>query len=183
MTFVVVGGGPTGVEFAGALSELIQQVLRRDFRDLDVTRARVMLLEGGDRLLPAFAPSLSEAAVRSLRHKHVDVWLGALVKTVSKDRIELQDGRTVPGGLVVWTAGVRGSDMGRLLGVQVDRQGRVPVLPTLQLEGRPEVMVIGDLAGLNSLPMLIPVAMQEGKHAATVIAAQLPGRTPLPFQA
>jgi NADH dehydrogenase len=182
LTFVVVGGGPTGVEFAGALSELIRLVLRKDFRDLDVTQARVLLLEGADRLLGPFHPSLSEAALRSLRHKHVEVWLRALVKEVRPGEVDLTDGRQLEAGLVVWTAGVRGSDVGRMLGVEPDRQGRVPVTPTLQLPGRPEVLVIGDLAGMDRLPMMIPVAMQQAKHAAGVIGALVDGRAPEPFR-
>ena len=182
LTFAVVGGGPTGVEYAGALSELVRLVLRREFRGLDVSEARVLLLEGSDRLLGAFHPSLSEAALRSLRHKHVEVWLRALVKEVRPGEVELIDGRRIAAGSIVWTAGVRGSDVGRMLGVEPDRQGRVPVEPTLQVRGRPEVQVIGDLAGLDRLPMLIPVAMQEAKHAASVIRAMVDGRTPGPFR-
>ena len=181
LTFAVVGGGPTGVEYAGALSELVRLVLRKDFRGFDVSEARVLLLEASDRLLGAFHPSLSEAALRSLRHKHVEVWLEALVKEVRPGEVQLTDGRHVAVGSVVWTAGVRGSDVGRMLGVEPDRQGRVPVEPTLQVPGRPEVLVIGDLAGLDNLPMLSPVAMQEARHAARVITAVMGGRTPEPF--
>jgi NADH:ubiquinone reductase (H+-translocating) len=181
LTFAVVGGGPTGVEFAGALSELIRVVLGKDFRGFDMSDAHVLLLEGSDRLLGTFHPSLSEAALRSLRHKHIEVWLQALVKEVRPGEIELTDGRRIEAGSIVWTAGVRGSDVGRMLGVEPGRQGRVAVQPTLQLPGRPEVMVIGDLAGLDDLPMLSPVAMQEAKHAARVITAMIEGRTPEPF--
>ncbi len=181
-SFAVIGGGPTGVEYAGALSELIRLVLGRDFRDLDISVARVLLLEGSDRLLGAFDPSLSEAALRSLRRKQVEVWLNALVKEVRRDEIELTDGRRVRTGSVIWTAGVRGSNVGRMLGVEPDRQGRVPVEPTLQLAGHPEVLVIGDLAGRPGLPMLIPVAMQQAKHAAHVVAALVSGRQPESFR-
>jgi len=181
LTFAVVGGGPTGVEFAGALSELIRLVLRKDFRDFDVSQARVLLLEGSERLLVAFHPTLSEAALRSLRHKQVEVLLNAFVKEVRPGEIELTDGRRLPAGSIVWTAGVRGSDVGRMLAVEPDRQGRLPVEATLQLPHRPEVLVIGDLAGLDRLPMLIPVAMQEAEHAARVIRALVEGRSPEPF--
>jgi len=182
LTFAVVGGGPTGVEFAGALSELIRLVLRRDFRGFDVSEARVLLLEGSDRVLGTFHPSLSQAALESLRHKHVEVWLNALVKEVRPHEVDLTDGRRIEVGSVVWTAGVRGSDVGRMLGVEPGRQGRVPVEPTLQVPGRPEVLVIGDLAGLDDLPMLSPVAMQQAKHAAHVIEALIAGRAPEQFQ-
>jgi NADH dehydrogenase len=181
LTFAVVGGGPTGVEFAGALSELLRLVLRKDFRGFDVSEARVVLLEGSDRLLGVFHPSLSEAALRSLRHKRIEVWLNALVKEVRPGEVDLTDGRRLAARSVVWTAGVRGSDVGRMLGVQPDRQGRVPVESTLQVRGRPEVLVIGDLAGLDQLPMLSPVAIQEAKHAARVVTALAGGRTPEPF--
>jgi NADH:ubiquinone reductase (H+-translocating) len=182
LTFAVVGGGPTGVEFAGALSELVRLVLRRDFRGFDVSEARVLLLEGSDRLLGAFHPSLGEAALRSLRRKRVEVWLKALVREVRPGEVELTDGRRLAAGSVVWTAGVRGSDVGRMLDVPADRQGRVPVEPTLQLPGRPEVLVVGDLAALDGLPMLIPVAMQEARHAARVIRALIAGRPAEPFR-
>jgi NADH dehydrogenase len=182
MTFVVVGGGPTGVEYAGALSELIRLVLRRDFRDFDVTRAKVILLEGSDRLLGAFEPSLSEAARRSLERKGVEVCLRSLVKEVRPGSVDLVDGRQLATDAVVWTAGVRASDLATDLGVPVDRQGRVPVEETLQLSGHPEVLAIGDLAALDGLPMLIPVAMQEARHAARVIQAQIAGRIPAPFR-
>jgi NADH dehydrogenase len=182
LAFVVIGGGPTGVEYAGALSELIRLVLRKDYPEFDVSVARVLLLEGGERLLAPFHPSLSAAALRSLQAKHVDVSVNALVRTVRPNEIELTDGRQLPASTVIWTAGVRGGDVGAMLGVEPDRQGRVPVRSTLQLEGRPEVLVIGDLASLDRLPMLIPVAMQEAKHAANVIGALVTGGTPEPFR-
>jgi NADH dehydrogenase len=182
MTFAVIGGGPTGVEFAGALSELIRLVLGRDFPDLDLSRARVLLLEGADRLLSAFDPRLSAAALRSLRHKHVEVMLGALVEEARGGEIVLKDGSSVSARTVVWTAGVRGSELGALLSGDLDRQGRVTVGPTLQLPGRPEVLVVGDLAGRPGLPMMIPVAMQEARHAARVIQALVKGREPEPFR-
>jgi NADH:ubiquinone reductase (H+-translocating) len=182
LTFAVVGGGPTGVEFAGALSELIRLVLRKDYPGLDLTRARVLLLEGTDRLLGTFDPSLSAAAQRSLEKKHVEVHLRSLVREVRPGEIELTDGSRITAGTVIWTAGVRASDLGAMLGVERGRQGRVPVEPTLQVPGRPEVLVIGDMAGLDALPMLSPVAMQEARHAARVIGALVAGRRPAPFE-
>jgi len=182
LTFAVVGGGPTGVEYAGALSELIRLVLRKDFRMHDVTEARVILLEGAERLLLAFDERLSAAARRSLERKHVEVWLKSLVKEVREGSVELVDGRTVVAGSVVWTAGVRGSRVGALLGVPTDRQGRVPVSPTLQVEDHPEVFVIGDLAALEDLPMLAQVAMQEARHVARTIHATLTDQPTRPFR-
>ena len=185
LTFAVVGGGPTGVEMAGALSELIRLVLRRDFRDLDLGQVRVVLLEGTDRLLAAFEPSLSAAAAAALRRKGVEVWFGAQVKDLNRGQLRLVDGRRVAAGTVVWTAGVRASGLGARLGLELARQGRIRVEPTLQLPGHPEVFVAGDLAGLEAagapLPMLIPVAMQEARHAARGIASLLAGGTPPPF--
>jgi NADH dehydrogenase len=182
LTFAVVGGGPTGVEYAGALSELIRLVLRKDFHAHDLSDARVILLEGAERLLLTFDPRLSAAALRSLERKHVEVWLRSLVKEVREGSLELTDGRELEASSVVWTAGVRGSPVGAMLGVPTDRQGRVPVSPTLQLEGHAEVFVIGDLAGLQDLPMLAQVAMQEAKHVGRTIRATLTGRPSQPFR-
>ncbi len=179
LTFAVVGGGPTGVEMAGALSELIRLVLRKDYRDLKLDEVRVLLLEAGPSLLATFQPSLREAARKSLGKKHVEVMLQAKVEAVTESSIRLAGGREIPAGTVVWTAGVRASDVGGATGVELGRQARVKVDPTLQIPGHPVVFVIGDLAGATDetdatdggkqLPMLIPVAMQEGRHVATTI--------------
>jgi NADH dehydrogenase len=182
LTFAVVGGGPTGVEYAGALSELIRLVLRKDFHAHDLSRARVVLLEGSDRLLPAFDPGLSAAALRSLEHKHVEVWLNSLVREVTGRGLELRDGRSLEADSVIWTAGVRASPLGAMLGVPTDRQGRVPVTPSLQLEGRPEVFVIGDLAATQDLPMLVQPALQEAKQVAHNIRNLLTDRPVQPFR-
>lgn len=176
LTFAVIGGGPTGVEFAGALSELIRLVFRKDYPDADVTEARVVLIEGSDRLLGAFDPRLSENARRSLETKHVEVWLRALVKEVREGEVELNDATVLSAGTVVWTAGVRATPAGELLGVPLQRDGRVPVGPTLQLEGHPNVYVIGDAAGRESLPMLAQVAMQQARHVARSIHRTLTDR-------
>ena len=174
LTFAVAGGGPTGVELAGALAELIRLVLRKDYRDLDLTEVRVLLLEAADSLLASFAPSLREAARRSLEQKGVEVQFGARVEEVTASSIRLADGDDIPAATVIWTAGVRASDLGQNLGVELGRQSRVKVGPTLQLPGHPAVFVIGDLAGATDgdavLPMLIPVAMQEGRQVAASIA-------------
>jgi NADH:ubiquinone reductase (H+-translocating) len=182
LSFAIIGGGPTGVELAGALAELIHLVLRKDFRGLDVGETRVTLVEGGDRLLPAFHPSLSEAAARSLRRKRVDVRLGTLVEEVHPGEVVLQDGTSLAADTVVWTAGVRASELGERTGVELGRHGQVPVGPTLQLEGHPNVFVIGDAAGLDDLPMLIPVAMQQAKHVASALTRLVAGAAPGTFQ-
>jgi len=173
LTFAIVGGGPTGVEMAGALSELIRHVLKKDYPKLDLSEVRVILLEAGGWLLGTFDPALREAARRSLEKKGVEVMLNAKVAQVTEDSISLANGDVVPAGTIVWTAGVRASELGTVLGVKLMRQARVPVDDTLQLPGHPVVFVIGDLAGAvvagQPLPMLIPVAMQEGRRVAATI--------------
>jgi len=181
LTFAVVGGGPTGVEMAGALSELIRLVLRKDYRDLDLSLVRVVLLEAAGALLGTFAEPLREAARRSLESKGVEVLFRAKVQDVTGGSIRLADGHEIPASTVIWTAGVRASDLGGALGLPLGRQARMQVMPTLQVQGLPEVFVIGDLAGAvdqeggASLPMLIPVGMQEGKHVAATIKGALRG--------
>jgi NADH dehydrogenase len=174
LTFAVVGAGPTGVELAGALSELIRLVLRKDYRDLDLGEVRVLLLEAAAAPLGTFQPGLREAARRSLEKKHVELMLGAKVESVTDESIRLAGGEEIAAGTIIWTAGVRASMLGQALGVPLGRQSRVKVEPTLQLAGHPVVFVIGDLAGATDggapLPMLIPVAMQEGRHVAATIA-------------
>ena len=173
LTFAIVGGGPTGVEMSGALSELIRLVLKKDYPKLDLGEVRVILLEAAGWLLGTFDPVLREAARRSLQKKGVDVMLNAKVAHITEDSISLASGEVVPAGTIVWTAGVRASELGAALGVKLLRQARVPVDDTLQLPGHPVVFVIGDLAGAvvagEPLPMLIPVAMQEGRRVAATI--------------
>lgn len=185
-TFVVVGGGPTGVELAGAYSELIRLVLRKDFRDLDLSEVRVMLLEAADSVLGQFSPELRDAARRSLERKGVEVRLGAKVAQVSKDLITLADGTEIRVGTVVWTAGVRASGVGGALDTEVARQGRVKVSTTLQVPGHPTAFVIGDVSAVSdgqaALPMLIPVAMQEARWVAKAIAQMVRGGAPAPFR-
>ncbi|HEX9099489.1 MAG TPA: NAD(P)/FAD-dependent oxidoreductase [Candidatus Dormibacteraeota bacterium] len=179
LTFAVVGGGPTGVEMAGALSELIHLVLAKDYRDLDLGLVRVVLLEAAGSLLGTFAEPLRDAARKSLEKKGVEVLLKAKVADVTASSILLLDGHEIPASTVIWTAGVRASDLGSAMRLPLARQARVQVLPTLQMTGHPEVFVIGDLAGATDggtpLPMLIPVAMQEGRHVAATIRDVLRG--------
>ncbi|TME68691.1 MAG: NAD(P)/FAD-dependent oxidoreductase [Chloroflexi bacterium] len=174
LTFAVVGGGPTGVEMAGAVSELIRLVLRKDYRDLDINEVRVVLMEAAPYVLAAFAPSLRQAALRSLRRKGIEVMLGAKVESVTESALRLEGGEEIAASTVIWTAGVRASAVGQSTGVQLARQARIKVDPTLQIPGHPVVFVIGDLAGASDgralLPMLIPVAMQAGRHVAASIA-------------
>ena len=174
LTFAVVGAGPTGVELAGSLSELIRLVLRKDYRDLDLSEVRVLLLEAGNFPLGTFVPALREAARKSLEKKGVEVLLGAKVEVIDEESIRLAGGKVIAAGTVIWTAGVRASGLGQALGIELVRQSRVKVDPTLQVPGHPAVFVIGDLAGATDggvqLPMLIPVAMQEGSQVAATIA-------------
>jgi NADH dehydrogenase len=182
LSFAIIGGGPTGVEMAGALAELIHLVLARDLHDLDLREPRVLLLEASERLLSAFHPSLSAAACRALQAKGVEVRLRSAVKEVRRGEIELEDGSRIEAGTVVWTAGVRGDRLGEQAGVELGRQARVPVGPTLQIESRPDVFVIGDLAGLDDLPMLIPVAMQQAEHVGRTLRDLVAGRPARPFR-
>ncbi len=182
ITFAVVGGGPTGVEFAGALLELIHLVLSKDFRGVDISAAQVLLVEAADELLGSFKPRLRQAATSSLRRRGVKVLLNSAVQGIESDRLILADGRVLSTSSVVWTAGVRGAPIGTKLGVNPDRSGRVPVSRSLQLAGHPEVMVVGDLAGLDNLPMLAQVAIQEARLVGGNILAMTEGREVAEFQ-
>ncbi len=186
LTFAVVGGGPTGVEYAGALSELVRLALRQDFRGANLSEVRIVLLEGADRLLATFDPRLSAAALRSLQSKGVDVRFGALVKEVDGGGVELTDGHHLAANTVIWTAGVRATGLARAIGLPVARNGRAVVRPTLQVPGHDEVFVIGDMGATEQdggeLPMLIPVAHQEAKQAAANIRLLLAGKPPTEFR-
>lgn len=186
LTFAVVGGGPTGVEYAGALQELTHLVLRKDYPRLDLSQARIVLMEGTDSLLSAFDPRLRTAAARSLANKDVEVWFNALVATADVGGVTLRDGRRLDARTVVWTAGVKASGLGAALGLPTARGGRVPVDGFLNPDGRRNVFVVGDLADYEQdgqpLPMLIPVGMQEARHAASVIRALVEGAIPRDFR-
>ncbi|HEX4215633.1 MAG TPA: NAD(P)/FAD-dependent oxidoreductase [Candidatus Dormibacteraeota bacterium] len=182
LSFAVIGGGPTGVEYTGALTEFIHLAVRRDYPGMNPDEPRVTLIEAAPHLLGGFDGSLADAAVQALMAKGAQVRLGAMVKGVDEGVVTLQDGSTLPAGTVVWTAGVEAAELARDLEIGHGRQGRIEVEPTLQLRGRPEVLAIGDACALDGLPMLIPVAMQQAKHAATVIRDMVAGRSPGPFR-
>ncbi len=186
LTFAVVGGGPTGVEMAGALSELIHLVLRKDYRDLDTNEARVVLIEAAPYVLGQFAPPLREAARRSLERKDVELMLETKVESVGDGRVRLAGGKEIAAETVIWTAGVRASDVGKASGAPVGRHGRIEVGDTLQVPGHPNAFVIGDLAGAKdgdaTLPMLIPVAMQAAKHVAACLGDMVHGRAASSFR-
>ncbi|HEY3352763.1 MAG TPA: NAD(P)/FAD-dependent oxidoreductase [Polyangia bacterium] len=185
LTFALVGGGPTGVELAGAIAEIARHVLQRDFRHIDPRVSRVLLLEAGPRILPSFAPVLSAKATRTLAGLGVEVRTGARVTGIDERGVTLGDER-VAARTVLWAAGVEGSALARSLGVPLDRAGRVLVNPDLTLPGAPAVAVVGDLAALTQdgapLPGVAPVAIQAGRHAAANIRRALRGQPLTPFR-
>ena len=187
LTFVVIGGGPTGVEMAGAIAELAHVALRHDFRTIDPREARVMLVEAGARVLAAFPAALSNAAQTALQRLHVEVRLGAPVSNCDESGVTI-GGEHLPAATIVWAAGVAASAAAHWLGVEKDRIGRVPVGPDLTVPGHPEIFVIGDTASAagkdgKPLPGLAPVAKQQGAYVARVLRARLAGRpAPPPFR-
>ncbi|NEK57159.1 NAD(P)/FAD-dependent oxidoreductase [Geodermatophilus sabuli] len=186
LTFVVVGAGPTGVEMAGQIAELARRTLRRDFRSIDPTSARVILLDAAPKVLPSFGDKLGDAARRQLNRIGVEVQLGAMVTDVDANGLEVKDGdghvRRINAATKIWAAGVQASSLGRLLGersgAEVDRAGRVSVQPDLTLPGHPEVHVVGDMMSLDRLPGVAQVAIQGGKYAAKAITRRLEGKPP-----
>jgi NADH dehydrogenase len=185
LTFAIVGGGPTGVETAGALAELIQGPLRKDFPRLDLSAARITLIEAADRLLPTLPEPLGAYAQRRLTEMGVDVRLNCPVESITPDAVHLHDGTVVPGCTTVWAAGVRGDPQAEGSGLPTAARGRVAVEPTLQVPGFPEVYAVGDLAYFEEdgqmLPMVAQVALQGAVRAAENIKRQLAGEEPLPF--
>ena len=183
LTFVVVGGGPTGVELAGALGEIGLHTLAHDFRSIDPTQVRVVLYEGGDRVLAAYPPKLSAAAKRSLEKRHVDVRLKTLVTRIEGTAVTVKSGdttETIGARTVLWAAGVEASPLGGDLGVPRDRAGRVEVLPDLSVPGHPEIFVIGDLAKMmmangEQVPGVAQGALQGGKHVGKIITRETRG--------
>ncbi|MEA2528311.1 MAG: hypothetical protein QOF73_5538 [Thermomicrobiales bacterium] len=186
LTFVVVGGGPTGLELAGALAELSRFSLARDFDHINPAEARVYLLEGGDRLLPAFREKLGRIAQRELERLGVRVRTKTLVTGVDQDGVMIGEER-IPARTVLWCAGVAASPLGQTLGLSLDRAGRVPIRPDLTIEGHPEVFVIGDMSSLKDekgtpLPGQAPVAIQEGRWAAANLVRTVQGQPMQPFR-
>ncbi len=186
LTFVIVGGGPTGVEYAGALSELVGLVLRKDFPYLDMAEVRIVLIEAVPDLLTGFAPRLAKAAVKTLRRKGIDLMLGAAAKDYRDGVLTLSNGQRLQADTIVWTAGVRAASIGAGLAGLTGRQDRLTVEPTLQLAGHPEVFVVGDLSGMvqdgQPLPMMIPPAQQEGRHVARNLQRLIRQEPLLPFR-
>ncbi len=203
LTFVIVGGGPTGVELAGAIAELAYHTMKNDFRNFDTSEAQVLLLEGLDRVLPPFAPELSAEAEASLKNLGVTVQTKTLVTNIEDDIITFKQGNIkesnakennetghIAAKTILWAAGVKASPMGQVLaqrtGVECDRAGRVIVEPDLSIKGHPNIFVIGDLGHFahqsdRPLPGVAPVAMQQGKYVASLIQRRLKNQTLPPF--
>jgi NADH:ubiquinone reductase (H+-translocating) len=185
-TFIVIGGGPTGVEMAGAIAELAKKALARDYRQIDPKSARIVLIEAAARLLGGFPEDLSEHAQRALEKLGVEVRLGKAVHAVDADGVAL-DGERIDSRCVIWAAGVQSSPAAKWLGAEADRAGRVLVEPDLRIPGRDDVFVIGDAASLADadgelLPGVAPVAKQQGAYVAKFVREALKGRSIAPFR-
>jgi NADH:ubiquinone reductase (H+-translocating) len=184
LTFVIVGAGPTGVELAGAMAEIARQAIPRDFRAIDTTTARIILLEGGPRVLPAYEEISSRRAQRQLEKLGVEVRTNALVTKIEEDCVHIGE-EVIAAGNVYWAAGVAASPLGAQLGAPVDRAGRVVVEQDCSIPGHPEIFVVGDLAAIKSagepVPGVAQGAIQMGRHAARCVRNDLQGRPRKPF--
>jgi NADH dehydrogenase len=181
LTFVVIGGGATGVELAGTLAEIARHTLRGEFRHFDPRKARVVLVEGTERVLPPYTPDLSEKARLQLERLGVTVWLGKLVTSVDADGVTMGAER-LEAKTVLWAAGVAASPLGRFLGGELDRAGRVKVAPDLSVLGHPEVFAVGDLALVPGVPGIAPAAKQMGRLVARNIRRSVEGKQRIPFR-
>ncbi|HEX7086982.1 MAG TPA: NAD(P)/FAD-dependent oxidoreductase [Vicinamibacterales bacterium] len=180
LTFVVVGGGPTGVEMAGAIAEIARQTLADEFRTISTRRSRILLVEAGPSILSTFPEDLRAAAREALIRKGVDVRESTLVTGIEPGRVRLGD-ETIPAGVVIWAAGVKASPLGQSLGAPLDKAGRVKVEPDLSIPGHPEVFVVGDMAAATDeegkpYPGVSQVAMQQAAHAAKMIGRSIEGQ-------
>ncbi len=181
LTFVIVGGGPTGVEYAGALKELVKHGLKKDFRKMDMKEVSIILLEASNKLLPAMPQELCEETYRALSRKGVDVRFGAMVTDYDGHQLVLKDGSTIQTETLVWAAGIKAVSFLDRLGLPQDRLGRIEVNNQLQVQDHPEIFVIGDAAYVKdekgvALPMVAPVAIQQADYAARMIEASLEDR-------
>jgi NADH:quinone reductase (non-electrogenic) len=194
LTFVIVGGGPTGVELAGALGEIANDTLRHDFRNIDPSKARILLVEGGERILPSYPPELSRQAERSLNTLGVTVQAKTVVTDIQPGAVTVKRDHVVEAissPTVIWAAGVQASFLGNVIaratGAQIDRSGRVLVEPDLTVPAHPEIFVIGDLASYTHqtgkpLPGVAPVAIQQGRYVAQALKNRLSGKPSSPFR-
>ena len=184
LNFVVIGGGPTGVELAGAISDIAKLYMRHDFRHIDPTKARVLLIESGPRILAAYPEDLSRKAVEQLTHLGVEVYMGVEVTDVQPGYV-VAGGRRIESVVTLWAAGVQASPLGKLMGVETDRRGCVLVNETLNPAGHPEIFVCGDLAHFEQdgkqVPGVAQPAMQMGDHVAKMIGQDLKGKPRTPF--
>jgi NADH:ubiquinone reductase (H+-translocating) len=186
LTFVIVGGGPTGVEMAGAIAEIARQTLARDFRRIDPRTSRIILIEAGPRLLPTFSEKHSDYARDALVAMGVDVMTSSPVTCCGAQGVELADGKRIDAGTIIWAAGVVASGAASWLSAEYDRAGRVIVRPDLSLPGHDDIFVIGDTAAVQDadgrpVPGLAPAAKQMGRYVGKLIAARIAGRTLPPF--
>jgi NADH dehydrogenase len=180
LNFVVIGGGPTGVELAGAIADISKRYMERDFRAIDPAKARIILLEGGPRVLPAYPADLSASAERQLNDMGIEVRTNAMVTNVEEGLVMVGKER-IPATVILWGAGVLASPLGKMLGAPVDRAGRVEVMPDLTIPGHPEVFVAGDLAAVkmangNMVPGVAPAAIQMGRFVARQINRSIEGK-------
>ena len=186
LTFVVIGAGPTGVELAGSFAELGRRVLAKDFRAVEPESVRVILLEGGDRVLPGFRTELSAAGARQLRELGVEIRTDTMVRDITESQVHL-DSETIEAGAIVWAAGVGANPLTRNLPFDTDRSGRIMVQPDCSVPGHPEVFALGDIAHFadengTPLPGVSPVAMQQGRYVADAIGRSLAGLPTKPFE-
>lgn len=181
LTFVVVGAGPTGVEMAGAMAEIAVHAMANEFKHIDPTSSRVLLVEGAPHVLPVYPETLSLKAKRQLETLGVEVLTGSLVESIDASGVTLGDGTRIASETVLWAAGVKASPLGELLGAPVDRAGRVEVESDLSIPGSSNVFVIGDLATVPGVPGVAPAAMQMGKYVARIIRSDLIGKERKPF--
>jgi NADH dehydrogenase len=188
LNIVVVGGGPTGVETAGAVAELYRFAFAKDYPALPQDRARVILVEAGPELFAMFKPKLREYTTKALSKRTVEVMTGAMVASVSPTRVALKSGEELQAHTLVWGAGLQGNELVRSLGIELGRGNRIAVGPDLTLPGHPEVYVLGDVAAITDaktqqvLPQLGSVALQSGEHAGEMIARRIAGKKPKPFK-
>jgi NADH dehydrogenase len=181
LTFIVIGGGATGVELAGTLAEIARHTLHGEFRRIDPGSARVVLVEGSERVLPPYTPELSEKARRQLERLGVTVWVGRRVTGIDAHGVSMGAER-LEAHTVIWAAGITSSPLGATLGAPLDRAGRVMVEPDLSVPGHPEVFVAGDLAHVEGVPGVAPAAKQMGRRAALNVRNSIEGRPTEPFR-